>query len=151
MQPQEEPKRRKRELKNLNYSINSIKDKEQKKQEKIVQLGKREAEMIPSFNAFLYKQKTQRNIKFRQSSRFSDFDSQRIPNEAKPIIADCAIFDTLKDLEKRIEKLISDKQTSIKETLMAPPLKIKSLLLLQIYNIHYNQGNEHSILSTVWF
>lgn len=147
---EEEPKKRKRELKNLSSTMQSIREKEQRKQEKVIQLGKREAESIPSFNAFLNKQKLQRLIKFRQSNRISDFDCHKIPDDVKLSFPQCSIYDTLKDLETKIQKTISEKQSHIKENLIAPSPKIKSQLLLQIYNKHYNQDNQFTLKHQVF-
>jgi hypothetical protein len=161
-------KRRPRELLNLGISMSSAHQQDNKKlvQKNRTQIGPSEQTKQPSFNKFLIQQKDKKLMKFHHkyflsisnfiikhslffSQRLFDFDATNIPSEVREMVKESNQYEKLKDFENNLDMLIKKKKIDLEELMIQPVPKIKTSLLLHIYNTHYNQNNHHTLTSPV--
>jgi SWI/SNF-related matrix-associated actin-dependent regulator of chromatin subfamily D len=69
----------------------------------------------------------------------ADCDALTLPSEVLSLVPEAKHYLQLRDLEKDLDSLIKAKKTDLEEMVIQPYPKIKTMLLLHVYNTHYNQ------------
>ncbi len=137
--------RRKRELLNLKLTMSTIapkleRGKKPERQPRMPRLAL-EQPAQPSFNSYLNQQKATRLGGSVGQVRVADVDPFAIPAEVAGYVPEAKYYSQLKNVEAELDQILRAKRMCLEETVAQPPPKVKTMLLLHIYNVHYNQKN----------
>ncbi len=74
-----------------------------------------------------------------------DCDAFKLPAEVTDYVGEAKYYDQLRDLETQVDDVSRAKKLDMEEMVIQPSPKVKTMLLLHIYNVHYNQANSFSL------
>jgi len=148
--------RRKRELLNLRLSMSTIAPKLDRGKKSDGRITKPNLPEPPepsiSFGHYLNQQRLSRYPLLRQqyfhlneNRRIADCESLAFPPEVEELVPEAKFYGQLRKLEESIDSVCKVKQQDLEELETQPPPKIRTMLLLSIYNLHYNQINPYTI------
>jgi len=78
-------------------------------------------------------------------SQLDDCNAFQFPPEITNFAPEVKFYNQFRELEKNLDITVETKKGNLEEMLIHPTPKVKTMMTLHIFNVHYNQSNQYTL------